>query len=154
MERSGLIAQIWGGDLSESNENQASPLAGLLGSLMAVPVITLTSSSEMVRPIAVMEETEVLDGVSLGDALSEELSIEVPYGALILIQPEGFARSHDLTSKKLGEILGQIILDMTQGVHSVDATSADVAEEFLQVAMGGQVASAVKLSGLSASRLQ
>ena len=121
MERNGLIAQIWGGDLSESDEQLASPLAGLLGSLMDVPVITLTSVASMARPIAVMEETEVMEGVSLGDALSEELSMEIPYGSLILIQPEGFTRNQDLTSKKLGEVLGQIILDMAKGVHSVDA---------------------------------
>ena len=154
MERNGLIAQIWGGDLSEGDEQQGSPLAGLLSSLMDVPVITLNASSKMDRPIAVMEETEVIDGVSLGDALSEELSIEVPYGALVLIQPEGFTKSQDLSSKKLGEILGHIILDMTQGVHSVDSSNSVEAEEFVQAAMGGQLASAVKLSGISASRLQ
>ena len=154
MERNGLIAQIWGGDLSEGGEKQASPLANLLGSLMDVPVITLTSVAKMARPIAVMEETEVMEGVSLGDALSEELAIDVPYGALILIQPDGFSKSQDLTSKKLGEMLGHIILDMTRGVHSVDATKTEVAEEFLQVAMGGQFASAVKLSGMGAFRLQ
>lgn len=154
MERHGLIAQIWGGDLTEDKDSMGSPLAGLLGSLMDVPVITLTSDATMQRPIAVMEETEVLPGASLGDVLSEELGIDVPYGVLVLIQPAGFAKSKDLSGQQLGEILGHIILEMTQGVHSVDATGEERAEDLMRVAMSGQIAPAVKLSGISGSRLQ
>lgn len=154
MERNGLIAQIWGGDLSESDAQLDTPLAGLLGSIMGVPVVTMTSVAKMLRPIAVMEDTEVMEGVTLGDALSEELDMDVPYGALILIQPEGFARNQDLTSKKLGEVLGQIILDMTQGVYSVDAKATVAAEEFLHVAMGSSMVSGKTAGSAHLSRLQ
>lgn len=153
VERNGLIAQIWGGDLSESGDLQGSPLAGLLGSLMDVPVITLASDAEMTRPIAVMEETDILDDASLGDVLSEELGIEVPYGALILVMPRDFAQSNDLSGQKLGEILGQIILDMTQGKYSVTPVIASKAQDVVHIAASDQ-AKALKLSGLSGSRLQ
>ena len=153
MERNGLIAQIWGGDLSEGGDLQGSPLAGLLGSLMDVPVIALASDAEMARPIAVMEETEILDDVSLGDVLSEEMGIEVPYGALILVMPKDFSQSQDLSGQKLGEILGHIILDMTQGQYSVTPVISSKAKDLVHLAASDQ-AKALKLSGLSGSRLQ
>gem|GEM_PF-4270135 len=153
VERNGLIAQIWGGDLSEGESLQGSPLAGLLESLMDVQVITLASDAEMKRPIAVMEETEILDGASLGDVLSEEMGIEVPYGALILVMPKDFSRSQDMSGQKLGEILGHIILDMTQGQYSVSPDVSGKAKDLVHLAASGQAA-ALKLSGLSGSRLQ
>lgn len=153
MERNGLIAQIWGGDLSLGNDQENSPLAGLLGSLMDVPVVTLVSDAEMLRPIAMMEETEVLHGASLGDVLAEEMGIEVAYGALVLIQPRDFAQSEDVTSKELGEVLGHIILEMTQGAFSVNGEGTDAAADVAHLAVGN-MASNVKLSVVSGSRLQ
>ncbi len=149
-----VIGQIWGGDLSEDGEQQGSPLAGLLGSLMDVPVVTLCSEAAMLRPIAMMEETEVLPGASLGDVLAEELSIEVPFGALVLIQPKGFAKSQDLSGQKLGEILGHIILDMSQGAHVATAPEGGIEHTLRDLAMGRQMVPAVKLPGIAASRLQ
>jgi len=142
-----VIGQIWGGELSEDQEAKGAPLAGLLGSLMDVPVVTLSSEAKMQRPIAMMEETEVLPGATLGDVLAEELSIEVPFGALVLIQPKDFSKSQDLSGQKLGEILGHIILEMSQGTH------VDGADDMSGMVLGGQMVPPVKLAGLG-SRVQ
>lgn len=150
VEHSGLIGQIWGGTLTVEAEQGASPLAAVLGSLMDVPVVTLASDVEKTRPFAVMEETEVLPGASLGDVLAEELSIDIPYGALVLVQPKDFTKAQDLSGQKLGEIIGHIILEMAQGVHSVEGGSADLAQR----ALSGQMVSSVKLAGVTASRVQ
>lgn len=148
-----VIGQIWGGDLSEDCNAQEAPLAGLLGSLMDVPVVTLSSEAKMERPIAMMEETEVLPGATLGDVLAEELSIEVPFGALVLIQPKSFAKSQDLSGQKLGEILGHIILEMTQRTHAVAGGAPEDSEHLQDLAVDGSMVPAVKLVGI-APRMQ
>lgn len=114
MVRGELLAQIWDGSVQFDHENQQSPLSDLLGTIIRVPVVSLISSEKMNRPMALVEETELMDGASLGDILMEEMGLDVPQGALILVLPEGFMRATDYTGQQLGQVVGRIILDMAQ----------------------------------------
>ncbi|MDC0739453.1 hypothetical protein N6L24_14285 [Cognatishimia sp. SS12] len=147
MERRELAAQIWGGAISEEETKIVSPLCGVLGSLMNAPVIPLALQSDGALPHAFLEATEVLPGVSLGDMLAEELALDIPYGAVILLQPRGFACVQDYSGAKLGEILGQVVLNMSQESRLADADAA----EFEHL---GALAQATGVMVPGASRLQ
>lgn len=122
MVRKEILEQIWGNDLVAATKAETTPLTGILASLTKLPVVTLSSGHEAARPFALLEDTEVLEGVSLGDVLSEELNLEVPFGALILVQPKDFDLGFDVSAQKLGEVLGAILLEMSQGSVEQDLT--------------------------------
>ncbi len=92
---------------------------------MDLTVITLTSKGDLPQPIAMMESAEVLPGTSLGDVLAEELGLDVPYGALVLVQPQGFAAAKDYSGNRLGELLGNVILQMTKQGQSIQIADVD-----------------------------
>lgn len=80
--------------------------------MVSVPLVVLQSDADMDRPFAFMETSEVMEGVILGDVLAEELEIEVPYGAMILVEPKGFFDNKTLSGSALGQILGLILMDI------------------------------------------
>lgn len=150
MVRKDLLQQIWGGDLTEAAQSETTPLTGILSSLTKLPVVTLTSAHEAAQPFAMMEDTDILEGVSLGDVLSEELGIDVPFGAIVLVQPQSFEHGFDGSAQKLGEILGAILLEMSQGSLDQDLKVDVSLAQKTNVAFSGTSS----FPSLSASRLQ
>jgi len=109
MQGDALLEQIWSGAIEARTADNMSPLARLLGALLTVPMVTLVSRSEVARPFAMMETDELLPDAPLGDVLAEELGLEVPRDALVLIEPVGFADARSFSGRALGEELGRIL---------------------------------------------
>lgn len=107
-----LLAQIWGGSIAYDEAKEPSSLTALLTSMVGVPLVVLECDAETDRPYAFMETTEVMEGVILGDVLAEELELEVPYGAMILIEPRGFFENRVMSGSNLGELLGLTLMDV------------------------------------------
>lgn len=63
-----------------------SRTAGLIRQTLPIRLVCLVSSRPDARPQLLPESTELMPGITLGDVLVEELGIEVPYGALVLIE--------------------------------------------------------------------
>jgi hypothetical protein len=84
----------------------------MLTAMISAPLVVLQSKAPLDRPYAAMETVELMEGVSFGDVLAEELELEVPYGAMILIEPEGFFETQSISGAKLGELLGLALLDV------------------------------------------
>ena len=122
MDYDGLLAQIWGGAIELDAGAEPSGLVALLSSMMSVPLVVLSTDTELDRPYAFMEMTEVMDGVILGDVLAEELELEVPYGAMILVEPKGFFEK-SMSGGALGQILGLVLMDVA---HPDAPTNAGV----------------------------
>lgn len=116
MKEDTLLEQIWGEALELRRPEDISPLARLLGALLTVPTITLVSHHGTVRPCAMMEGTELLPGASLGDILSEELGLDVPQDAVVLIEPVEFADAKEFSGTDLGQELGRILMDIANCV--------------------------------------
>ncbi len=152
VEHTKLIAHIWNGDIALEDASKVSPLTGLLGSLLNIPVITVSCNAELAKPFALLESDEIVPGASLGDVLSEELSVDVPYGALVLVQPQEFSRQRDYTSAELGEILGGVILDMAQ--QNQIAVTQEEQEQSGQFNVSGSVANLDQRAQALAARLQ
>jgi len=112
MQGDALLEQIWGEAVEERAADAMSPLARLLGALLTVPMVTLVAHAEGDRPYAMMEGHELLPGASLGDILAEELGLDVPQDAVVLIEPVGFADASSYSGSALGEELGRILGDI------------------------------------------
>lgn len=112
MQGDALLEQIWGNAIEVRAPAEMSPLARLLGSLLTVPLVTLVAHAEGGRPFAMMESDELLPGAPLGDILAEELGLDVPQDAVVLIEPVGFADASSYSGRALGEELGRILGDI------------------------------------------
>lgn len=112
MDNDALLSQIWGGAIELDASQEASPLAALLTTMISVPLVVVQSSQQMDRPFAFVESVEVMDGVVLGDVLAEELGLEIPYGAMVLVEPRGYFQERALSGSKMGELLGLVLLDV------------------------------------------
>ena len=111
MEHTAILEQIWGEQISVLDSKTLSPLAGLLQSLVDTPIIVLASSCSR-YPFALPDHFELMPGLSLGDVIDEELGCHVPEGATVLVEPVDFARKQDFSGRKLGEMLGEVLLGL------------------------------------------
>lgn len=116
MKQNSLLEQIWSEAIELRQPGQMSPLAGLLGTLLTVPTVTLVSHGGAERPFAMMEGAELLPGASLGDILAEELGIDVPRDAVVLIEPAAFADAEEFSGSELGQKLGNVLMDIASCV--------------------------------------
>lgn len=103
-----------------------SGLAALLTSMVSCPVVVLHSGADLDRPYALMESTELMEGVTLGDVLAEELGLEIPYDAMVLIEPLGYFDNQTVSGSKLGELLGLALLDVAHPSLPSKAGKRDV----------------------------
>ena len=110
-----VLEQIWSGVIEARSAENMSPLARLLGALLTVPMVTLVAHAKVARPFAMMETDELLPGAPLGDVLAEELGLDVPRDALVLIEPVGFADALSFSGRALGEELGRILNEIATG---------------------------------------
>lgn len=150
MDYDALLAQIWGGAIGHDPAVDPSGLAALLTSMISVPLVVLHSDADIDRPYAFMETSEVMDGVILGDVLAEELELEVPYGAMILVEPRGFFDGQALSGNTFGELLGLALLD----VAHPEAPTASNARRGEDSALGNPIVALSEFAQNTANRLQ
>ncbi|WP_370228526.1 hypothetical protein [Cognatishimia sp.] len=150
MDYDALLAQIWGGAIELDATAEPSGLVALLTSMVSVPLVVLQSDGEQDRPYAFMETSEVMDGVILGDVLAEELEIEVPYGAMILVEPKGFFEAQALSASALGQILGLVLMDIAHP----DAPMAGSARRDEDHKLGNPIVALSEFAQNWASRIQ
>lgn len=127
MDNEALLSQIWGGAISLTPDAKPSGLSAMLTAMISAPLVVLESKAPLDRPYAAMETVELMEGVSFGDVLAEELELEVPYGAMILIEPEGFFEMQSISGAKLGELLGLALLDVAHLNAPLNAGAQDAA---------------------------
>ncbi|MFC2970514.1 hypothetical protein [Acidimangrovimonas pyrenivorans] len=68
------------------SDPEASRTAGVIRQILPIRLVCLVSSRPEAEPQLLPESTELMPGITLGDVLVEELGIEVPYGALVLVE--------------------------------------------------------------------
>lgn len=124
MRAEALLEQIWGNAIELRAPDDMSPLARLLGALLTVPMVTLVAHADGDHPYARMESDELLSGASLGDILAEELGLDVPQDAVVLIEPVSFADAPSYSGTALGEALGRILADIAT-CATAEATEHD-----------------------------
>ena len=92
---------------------ESAVLKRLMNALLPVRTVCLAAATGVDRVAVLTDEIEVMPDLPLGDVLAEELSIDVPYGALILLCDEDtIAPPMDLgeLSYDLGLAVGKTLL--------------------------------------------
>jgi len=80
-----LLENIWKGDIKAAQSRKLLQIKHLLGLILPLRIVCLSTSSAMTCSRIVSEETELLPNLPLGDVLVEELSINVPLGSMVVI---------------------------------------------------------------------
>ena len=126
MQADALLEQIWGNAIEVRAAGEMSPLARLLGALLTVPMVTLVAHAGGERPYAMMESDELLPGAPLGDILAEELGLDVPQEAVVLIEPVGFADAASYSGSALGAELGRILGDIASSAAAPAGSGEEI----------------------------
>lgn len=122
MANNDLLTSIWSGEVNVCGDDNLSPLAVLLSSVLTVPTVSLTSTAGISKPMAYSDGTELLPGLQLGDVLEEELGCEIPPNCVILLEPEERVREDAFSSDELGRDLGRVLTAVAnEGLHTEDA---------------------------------
>lgn len=121
-----LLSQIWDGSIELRNNDELSPLARALSSLLTVPTVSLTTQSLTTEPEAIVEWTELMPGASLGDILYEELGFNVPRGAIILVEPRETTGSVHYQEENLSSTLGSILVSLAGSLADNLAADSDL----------------------------
>ena len=108
-----ILELIWQGVVRPLNVTEAAMLQPMLSALLPMPIVSLKAGSGADRIAILPDELEVMPALPLGDVIVEELSVDVPYGALVLIcdaATVGAATGPDRLSRDLGAVVGQTLL--------------------------------------------
>ena len=109
-----LIEHIWSGTLTLCEGADLPPIAVILGSLLAAPMVCFTTRAggPSMRAFVSYAGHEVLPSASLADVLFEEFGVEISDQTIVLIQPLCMSDTKTFSSPDLGQSLGQILVEL------------------------------------------
>jgi hypothetical protein len=107
MGHHGVLEDIWMGRIRAARGAEATALSRQLRALVPVHHVVLTAEASVDRVAVVPDDSEMMPALPLGDVLVEELGVDVPYGALIVLRDAG---SPGPVSYDAGMVLGEILL--------------------------------------------
>ncbi|MGR3571041.1 hypothetical protein [Brevirhabdus sp.] len=106
-----LLNRIWQGQATGKPDRYTRELLAAYAALVPARVLPVLLAAPMDRPMLIPDETELMPALPLGDVLSEELDLHVPYGTLILILPDARHRgAADRFSADLGVMVAESLL--------------------------------------------
>ncbi|GGE50616.1 hypothetical protein GCM10011360_42070 [Primorskyibacter flagellatus] len=104
-----LLEDIWMGRIRAARGGEAQALSRQLRALLPVHHVLLTTDAGDDRVTVRMDDAEMMPALPLGDVLTEELGLDVPYGALVILRDGGSAGP---VSYDAGMILAEILLSV------------------------------------------
>lgn len=123
MRNSEILELIWSGDVRSTPQSASGQLHDILGALLPVHFVPLSVDSGVERFHIVPETRQLLPEVSLGDVLVEELGLDVPVGALVLLQDAalmGATVSNEDLSYDIGLLVGEVLINvMRSGIFAI-----------------------------------
>lgn len=110
-----ILEVVWDSGTFLHVEQDLPPVAGLLNSLLAAPVVALSTglAGGDQRALALMAGTEVMPGASLADVLFEEFSVEISEGTVVLVLPDNGGPAEGASSQEMGTVLGEILVQVS-----------------------------------------
>lgn len=81
-----LLEMIWRGSVSPARGIDDARFARTFRALIPVQAVMLSAQRGIDRAAVLLDEVELMPQLPLGDVIAEELSVEVPYGALIVLR--------------------------------------------------------------------
>lgn len=117
MQGTELLHLIWQGAVAPAKISGSTRLERFLAALMPVKFIHLEVEERMFRTRVLLDEIEMMPALSLGDVLVEELDIDVPTGALVVITPASALRwgiGDSELSYQAGVVVGEALIEVAQ----------------------------------------
>jgi hypothetical protein len=112
--RSDVLSVIWSGECRVIVDKEADVFKALLSELFPGKTIFIGVNDDDIPERVLLDDTEVLPFLSLGDVVAEELNVSVPYGTALVFVPlsgllptAGAARLGGV----IGHVYGQIIIE-------------------------------------------
>jgi hypothetical protein len=136
-----IIEHIWGDTLELREGGGRPPLAVILSSLLAAPMICFTTKEGCFAPHAFVSYAadEVLPGTSLADVLFEEFGLEISDETIVIVEPFVIHNAPRISSKDLGEALGNILVDLAglnqnESPMTREATRSNLVDQSISLA--------------------
>jgi hypothetical protein len=126
-----LLQGIWDGTISVLPGGKQGPVADALTRIVSVPTVSLACRMSLGGVRLLPESTELLPGASLGDVLVEELGIEVPYGAIVVLEDASAAASGEVDAGRLRMLIERALLDVVLPADGRRAPAGPAAAERL-----------------------
>ncbi|SFE85219.1 hypothetical protein SAMN04488523_11142 [Sulfitobacter brevis] len=123
-----IMEHLWSGAFERREAVELSPLAVILSTLLAAPMVCFASAAPNsdAAPFALYAGTEIMPGATLADVLFQEFDIDLGDDVVIYIEPRAMGEAEHYSSDALGLSLGNILVNLA-GTPKIDASAADVA---------------------------
>lgn len=115
MRHERLLELIWRGDVHPARKTSARRLQRAFNALVPLRCVALSASFGVDRSRVMREDIELLPEITLGDVIAQELPIDVPVGALVLLSDADLmaGRVPDCElSYDLGVLIVEVMLDV------------------------------------------
>lgn len=113
MRADSLLRAIWCGQVVARDDADSRRFLAAYAEFVSVPAILLYIDGAPHRPLVMSEDVDLEPSLPLGDVLAEELGLEVPYGALVVILPAD--RAGRCMSQDLGAAIGETLVIAANG---------------------------------------
>lgn len=120
----GILEQIWQGAIQPSASRESNRVRRILSAMIPTRLILLKSECECDLANVYLDDLELMPELAMGDVIVEELSIEVPYGTLIVLRREESTGDHfdpEAISFDIGVIVAKTLMTVLKlGAFSLD----------------------------------
>ncbi|SFP65972.1 hypothetical protein [Tranquillimonas alkanivorans] len=127
MRDSELLQAIWRGELWPAQGDGARQAGRLMRALLPVRTIRLAAGRGVDRALILLDETELMPALPLGDVLAEELDLDVPYGSLVVVEEADLLTApvdRDDLSYHLGALVGEVLtMIVRRGLFPLESES-------------------------------
>ena len=106
MKTGKLLPMIWQGDVAAADAD--SDLMRAFTALVPVCMVPVLADRGVAQPMVLSDDAELSPALSIGDVLAEELSLDVPYGSLVVVWPRRGPGTR--FSRDLGHAVGESLL--------------------------------------------
>lgn len=118
MQSSDLLEAIWRGDIACAEDSDGGArLGAILDALVPMRRIGLARGGPGAGVQILPEQTELLPALALGDVIEEELAVEAPQGALVMILDQAALRpgaGNAARAGLAGRLVGELLIDAVQ----------------------------------------
>lgn len=142
-----VLQWIWSGLVERDETPGGSQFVGSLREVLHVPVVGFVCGMLTQSPIVVPESQEIEPGVTLADALHEELDIFVAEGSLVVFEPVGGDPEKISAPYKASRQVDRVLADLaTEGYGIKSAGRGNVVRKVSHEQLVGEL-SASKTGG-------
>lgn len=112
MPEDGILEQIWGGAIRAHPRSAGSRVAQRLCTLLPIHAVSLVVEGSSRPPRLLREDHPLLPGLPIGDVLAEELGLEVPPGAVIVLEGVDFEARAGLSGDRIDWLIDDLLPDL------------------------------------------